>query len=82
MKLQKLLHSKDDLINVEKDTIVIHVVNEIELGGEYTVCGRAIPDSVISIEGWCAVGKEFKGSIKQCNCNDCIRIVSYFKSLK
>ena len=82
MKLQKILHKKDNLVGIEGDIIVTHVVNEIELGGEYTICGLAIPDSVISIEGWCAIGKEFKGNIKQCNCNDCLKKINYFKSLK
>ena len=82
MKLQKLFHRKDDLVGVEEDVIVTHVVNEIELGGEFTICGRAIPDSNINDEGWCAIGQEFKGSIKKWNCNDCSRVIKYFKSLR
>lgn len=82
MKLQKLIHSKDDLIGTDEDIIIVHAVNEIELGGEFTVCGRAIPDSVLSIEGWEAVGNSFKGNIAKCECKSCLRIIHYFKHLK
>lgn len=82
MTLQKLIHSKDDIIGLEEDTVIVHGVNESELGGEYTICGRAIPDSVLAIEGWEAVGPSFKGRIKKCECKSCLRIIAYFKSLR
>lgn len=82
MTLQKLIHSKDDIIGLEEDTIIIHGVNENELGGEFTICGRAIPDSNLAIEGWEAVGPSFKGSIKDCECKSCLRTIAYFKRLR
>lgn len=83
MKLQKMLHSPEDVISDNGENVVLtHVVDEIELGGEFTVCGRAIVGSVLKIEGWETVGKEFKGKLSKCDCKDCIRIIRYFKSLK
>lgn len=80
MKLQRLHHSIDDM---GEDCIVTHVVNEITLGGEFTVCGRAIPDADLESNGWAPIANgEFNGSIKDCNCKDCKKIVSYFKRLK
>ena len=80
MKLQKLRHSADDMC---EDCVITHIVNEITNGGEYTVCGRAIPDSNIHFNGWESVSHgEFYGTIKNCDCKDCKKVVSYFKHLK
>lgn len=80
MKLQKLRHSVDDM---GEDCVITHIVNEITNGGEYTVCGRAIPDSNIHFNGWESVSHgEFYGTIKNCDCKDCKIVVSYFKHLK
>lgn len=80
MKLQKLLH-KNEILGAEDKIIVTHVVNEIELGGEFTVCGRAIVDSVIEVEGWQAKGEEFQGTIDECDCSSCLMVIQYFKEL-
>lgn len=88
MRLQKIIHSSLDFFDIvdseytEKNSIVIHGVNEISLGGEFTICGRAIPDASIVIEGWERVGEEFTGSISKCECKDCLKIIRYYKSLK
>ena len=82
MILQKLLHSTDDFLGSNGDQVVTHVVNTIMTGGEYTVCGRAIIDADIDMDGWCAVGKKFRGSIEKCNCKDCVKIIKCFKSLR
>ena len=83
MRLQKLKHSQDDFMGEsEQNTIVVHGVNEITLGGEYTICGRAIPDSCLEYEGWEAVGNSFIGSISKCECKDCLKIIKYYKSLR
>ena len=82
MRLQKLIHNKLDMEELDEDTIIVHGVNEIELGGEYTICGRAIPDSYLETEGFERVGPSFIGSIKKCECKDCIKTIRYFKSLR
>lgn len=80
MKLQRLLHSIDDL---GKECIITHIVNEITLGGEFTICGRAIPDASLKFNGWEPLeGGDFQGTLKDCNCKDCKKIVVYFKKLK
>lgn len=79
MKLQKLQHSIDD---IEGGGIITHAVNEFNQGGEFTVCGRAIPDSTLEDNGWQAFGEEFFGRMYQCDCMSCRRIIQYYKSLK
>lgn len=82
MTLQKLIHSPEDIISLEENAIIVHGVNEIELGGEFTICGRAITDSVLGIEGWERVGPSYKGNLKGCDCKSCRRIIEYFKRLR
>lgn len=79
MKLQKLRHSPDDM---GEECIIKHIVNEIELGGEFTVCGRAIVDADMRFNGWEPIGSGFKGTIKDCDCKDCRKVIEYFKRLK
>lgn len=83
MILQKLKHSADDIYDPDEEEVILtHCVNEINNGGEFTICGRAIPDSNLDAEGWTAVGESFVGKIKDCDCKDCLRIINYFKLLK
>lgn len=83
MKLQKLIHAQNDILTDNgRDAIIVHGVNEINLGGEYTICGRAITDSVYGIEGWERIGEQFVGNIRKCECGDCLRIIHYYKSLR
>ena len=83
MLLQKLQHRKDDFMGDDgEDNVVTHGVNTLTNGGEYTICGRAIPDANIEDEGWEAVGEEFTGSMAKCDCKDCLKIIRYFKSLR
>lgn len=82
MKLQKLIHNSEDILGLEEDTVIVHGVNEIELGGEFTICGRAIPDSCLKIEGWEKVGSSFIGRLNRCECESCRKIIAYFKRLK
>lgn len=82
MTLQKLVHNQTDIVGLEAETVIVHGVNEIELGGEFTICGRAIPDSTLDREGWESVGTSFEGGIKDCECKHCLRIIAYFKNLR
>lgn len=83
MKLQKLRHAPSDIMDeYEKNVIITHGVNEIMQGGEFTFCGRSIPDAVFEIEGWEAVGTEYEDNITKCNCQDCLKIIGYIKKLK
>ena len=60
----------------------ICVVDEIRKGGEFTVCGLAIPDSTLETDGFHAVGEGYKGSIDECSCPNCKRIIAYYKNLE
>lgn len=83
MILLKLRHTKDDVAGDNGEgAIIVHGVNTITNGGEYTICGRAIPDANINFEGWEAIGEEFTGSIARCECKDCLRVIHYFKRLR
>ncbi len=64
------------------DCVLTHVVNEVSNGGEYTVCGRAIPDARYVDDGWEQVGVEYRGSFVKCDCKDCRKIINYYKSLR
>lgn len=80
MRLQRLSHTEEDF---GEACTITHIVNEITLGGEYTVCGRAIPDASLKLNGWEPVkGGEFQGTLKDCTCKNCKKIVAYFKTLK
>lgn len=51
-------------------------------GGEFTFCGTVIPDSRLDIEGFEAVGGEFKGSVKEVTCPNCRNRIQYIKQLR
>lgn len=68
--------------NNNDDYELIHVVEEVLLGGEYTVCGMAIPDSLLQFEGFERVGDEFHGSYKRCTCPICKRKINYYKVMR
>lgn len=79
MKLYRIRHSADDMGD---ECIITHIVNEIDLGGEYTVCGRAIVDADLKFNGWEPVPHgEYNGTIDDCDCKDCKKVVYYFKQL-
>ena len=84
MKLQKMKHSAYDVfLDSENDfTIITHIVDKSTLGGEYTVCSRAIPDSYLDYDGFEQYGEEFEGTMKNCDCVDCRKRVQWFKGLK
>lgn len=84
MILQKMKHSRDDMLLDSDDdfSIITHIVDNSILGGEYTVCGRAIPDSSLKYDGFEHYGEEFEGTIKNCDCVDCKKRVLWFKRLK
>ena len=75
--LQRMIYDTDDgMIDL------VCCVNMIERGGEFTLCGFAIPDTNMEIDGFEKVGKEFEGSIKDITCPNCLKHINYIKSLK
>lgn len=58
------------------------LVNEVQMGGEFTLCGCAIPDSTLDREGFARAGKSFYGTIKDVTCPNCKRVLEYIKNLE
>lgn len=77
-KLQKMRYS----LYLEEEYECVCLVDNSCNGGEFTMCGNAIPDSNIEYDGFEAVGDEFDGSIKEITCPNCLRRIQYIKSLK
>lgn len=75
--LQIMMHDSDEVQGE-----LIHVVDEVHLGAEYTACGLAIPDSTLNYEGVEYVGESFRGSLKKCTCSACLKTINYYKSLR
>ena len=77
-KLQKMLHKidgEDDLIEI------VHVVNNIQMGGEFTLCGCAIPDSTLETTDFKRIGEEFDGKLSECTCQNCLNLVYFCKTM-
>lgn len=75
--LQIMIHDSDEVQGE-----IIHVVDEVHSGAEYTACGLAIPDSILNFEGFEHVGEPFRGSLKKCTCSACLKTIYYYKSLR
>ena len=75
--LQKMRYDKQGEI-----VQVVCLVDSVTKGGEYTLCGNAIPDSAMECEGAERVDEGFCGSIRDVTCADCINKITYIKSLK
>lgn len=76
--LQKMVYGGEGFIPFE----CVCLVDLSTRGGEYTICGNAIPDSHLDSEGFEAIGNEYYGSIKEVNCPRCSAVIEYIKSLK
>ena len=66
----------------ERNYFLTHVVNTQNLGSEFTVCGMAIPDSTLKDEGWRQACEYYEGSLNKCTCQNCNRIIHYYKNLR
>lgn len=75
--LQKMRYDKQGEI-----VQVVCLVDSVTKGGEYTLCGNAIPDSAMEYEGAERVDEGFCGSIRDVTCADCINKITYIRSLK
>jgi hypothetical protein len=77
MRLQKMMYREDGEVFT-----VICGVNGAQMGGEYTFCGNAIPDTTLNTFDCEAVGKEYKGDLKDVSCQNCLNFIKYIKELK
>ena len=64
-------------ITVERET-KIHVFGESD---ERTACGYAVVDYCESLDGVSDV-QSFNGTLKEITCEQCKRVVTYYKKLK
>jgi hypothetical protein len=71
-------------INNDTNNILtfVCVINTIELGGEYTLCGNAIPDTDLDAFGCEASGNEYEGKLKNVTCPNCKRHINFIKGFK
>jgi hypothetical protein len=57
-------------------------VNIAQMGGEYTLCGNAIPDTRLDQEGCEAAGEAYQGKLKDVDCPNCLNFIKFVKRLK
>jgi hypothetical protein len=77
MELQKMMYREGGEVFT-----VTCAVNTAQMGGEYTLCGNAIPDTRIETYDCEAVGKSYKGKLKQVDCTNCLNFINFIKGLK
>ena len=78
MLLQKMIYKEDNFMEAVE---IVCAVNMVQSGGEYTLCGNAIPDTTIKDNGCEHIGNEFIGSLKEITCGDCLRFINFIKNL-
>jgi hypothetical protein len=58
-------------------------VNEIEHGGEFTLCGAAIPDTNMKRgDDFERIGDEYNGRLKNVTCQNCLRHIWFVKGFE
>jgi hypothetical protein len=77
MELQKMMYREDDEVFT-----VTCAVNNAQMGGEYTLCGKAIPDATMDTCECQPVGKPYTGKLKEVDCQNCLNFINFVKGLK
>lgn len=77
MKLQKMMYREDGEVFT-----VTCAVNIAQMGGEYTLCGNAIPDTRLDTFECESVGKAYNGKLKEVDCPNCLAFIKFVKGLK
>jgi len=77
MLLQKMKYKFNDIIHT-----YICAVDSIHHGGEYTLCGNAIPDTTMKNDDCQHIGEEFQGELKNITCPNCIRFINFIKNFE
>lgn len=60
---------------------VICGVNTQQMGGEYTFCGNAIPDTKLDTFDCEAAGNPYQGTLQEIDCPNCRNFITYVKGL-
>jgi len=79
MLLQKMKYKNND---TKKIITLVCAVNLVDLGGEYTICGNAIPDTNLEDFGCEASGDSFEGKLKNVTCPNCNRHINFIKNME
>ena len=77
MKLQKMMYEHGSDVFT-----FCCAVNIYCKGGEYTICGNAIPDTTMELYGCEKTGGEFEGKLKDVTCPNCLNFINYIKGFK
>jgi hypothetical protein len=77
MELQKMMYREDGEVFT-----VTCAVNIVQMGGEYTICGNAFPDTRMENEDCEAVGKPYQGKLSEVDCPNCLNFIRFVKGLK
>jgi len=77
MKLQKMTYERDGDIFT-----FFCAVNLYCKGGEYTICGCAVPDAIIESCDCEKIGDEFEGKLKDVTCPNCLNLINFIKGFK
>lgn len=78
VELQLMVHRGD----CKEDYFEVHIVNNCQIGGEFTLCGCAIPDSTLESEGFAQSDEPYFGTVSQCTCQGCRDFVRYVQSMR
>jgi hypothetical protein len=78
MMLQRMMYRDPTTDEIEE---VVCAVGDYH-GGEYTLCGNAIPDNTLENFDAEPVEEEFEGRLKDVTCGECLLHIIFVKSLK
>lgn len=78
VELQPMVHRED----YAEDYTIVHIVDNCNMGGEFTLCGCVIPDSTLEFEGFAQSGESYFGTVSQCTCKGCRDFVRYVQSMR
>lgn len=78
VELQPMVHREA----YAEDETIVHIVNNCQIGGEFTLCGCAIVDSTLKDEGFEQRGESYFGTVSQCTCQGCRKFVRYVQSMR
>jgi len=77
IELQKMKYKYDG-----RTFTLVCAINSVQMGGEYTLCGNAIPDTTMKIDDCEHIGDSYIGSLKNVTCPNCMNFINFIKSLK
>jgi len=63
MELQKMKYKHDG-----RTFTLVCAINSVQSGGEYTLCGNAIPDTTMKDNDCEHIGDSYRGSLKNVTC--------------